>query len=184
MPYRDKKSKAAILSQQKRRKKFAKTPLGIFWTRWNAMKQRVKKDPFYVSRNIKIEWESFLSFKHDMYDSFVDHSVKHGYRNTTLDRVNNSGNYSVKNCRWATAKQQSKNRKNNFIISAFGKTQCANDWGKETKISAETIKRRIRSGIAPELALTTPPDRTRWNKNKIWICFAINRSMDFVHWNY
>lgn len=65
----------------------------------------------YGERGICVEWKSYSDFKNDMYESFIEHLNKYGKSQTTLDRVNNDGNYSKENCRWATRSQQQFNRR-------------------------------------------------------------------------
>lgn len=61
----------------------------------------------YGAKGIKCEWGSFDEFYSDMYLSYIDHYVNHCYknRNTQIDRIDNTWNYSKENCRRVTAKE-------------------------------------------------------------------------------
>lgn len=75
---------------------------------WDHMKQRClnsnqKVYNNYGGRGIKIckNWLQFEKFYRDMGER---------PKGTTLDRINNNGNYEPSNCRWATWEQQMANR--------------------------------------------------------------------------
>jgi hypothetical protein len=76
---------------------------------WSSMIQRctnqkVKAWPQYGGRGIRVceRWRSFESFYADM-----------GPRptGTSLDRIDNNGNYEKMNCRWSTQKEQRANQR-------------------------------------------------------------------------
>ena len=92
-----------------------------FHNTWNGILQRTgspksKAFKWYGARGIKCLWKSYEEFKRDMYGSYKRHFKKYGRKNTTIDRINNDGNYEKTNCRWATRKQQVKNRRKTNLL--------------------------------------------------------------------
>jgi hypothetical protein len=80
---------------------------------WTAMRRRVTNPNHqsyknYGGRGISIteSWRTFENFLFDM-------GPRPG--GTTLDRINNNGNYEPGNCRWANVSQQNYNKRNNVV---------------------------------------------------------------------
>lgn len=83
---------------------------------WMGMKSRCEnpKQPmykYYGYRGIKILWDKYSDFYTDMKESYDKHVSEFGENNTTIDRIDNSKNYSKDNCKWSTMKEQCNNRR-------------------------------------------------------------------------
>lgn len=123
------------------------------WFAHQAMWQRVKarSNPshkkYYIDRGITVcdRWKSLSNFIADM---GLKPSSEH-----SLDRIDNNKGYSPDNCRWATRKQQSRNKRNNRIISFFGKTMPLCEWAERIGITAPSLSSRMRR-MPLEKALT------------------------------
>jgi len=86
------------------------------YTAWANMIQRcsnIKNNEFknYGGRGIKVckRWFDFSNFIKDM--------GKKPTADLSMDRIDNNGNYTPKNCRWATDKQQRNNKRNSSFKS-------------------------------------------------------------------
>jgi len=110
----------------------------------------------YGGRGIRCNWTSFNDFKKDLYTDFLEHIKKHGSENTSLDRINNNGNYCKENCRWATRSEQQNNTRRNRVYTLDGKTQSLTMWCREYNIPKITFMYRIGHGYSLSDALKTP----------------------------
>lgn len=130
---------------------------------WQSMKQRCTNpnaDGFhrYGGRGISVcdEWlHSFETFLKDM-GSRPD--------GTSIERINSDDGYYPENCRWATSKEQSRNRCDNRIITAFGESVTLTEAAIKYDISKGCLTARLKK-MSVEDALTMPLKSRRPRKN-------------------
>ena len=107
----------------------------------------------YGGRGIRV-CERWLTFELFLADMGERPSAKH-----SLDRIDVDGDYEPGNCRWATQREQQRNRRNNHIVEYRGERACLAEWAERTGIRHHTILYRLRSGWSVDEALTRPVRR-------------------------
>lgn len=90
------------------------------------------------------------------FPAFLAHVGKRPTLRHQLDRIDNARGYEPGNVRWATVKEQARNRRSNVMLTLNGQSLCATDWAPIVGLSAGTIVKRVRRGWSDEAALTTP----------------------------
>lgn len=126
----------------------------ISWQKMKArcLNQNLKSWPRYGGRGIKVcaRWRnSFSNFMVDMGPRPAGKS---------LDRIDNNGPYSPKNCRWATSSEQQINRQNTRKISFMGETRLLREWAEVLRFDPRLLSTRL-YGLkwSVERAFFTPP---------------------------
>jgi hypothetical protein len=141
-----------------------RTQLREYWI-WNGIINRCVRrcqsptmTKYYSKKGVVVakSWQGPRGF-----DRFYAHAGPAPSPRHTIDRIKSVRGYVPGNVRWATMKEQQRNRRNNFNIRAFGRTQCISAWAEEMHIGRVTLRQRIRLGWEPERALSTPPRRLR-----------------------
>lgn len=89
--------------------------------------------------------------------SFYKWAIENGYNeNLELDRINVNGNYEPSNCRWATIKEQARNRRTNVFVEYKGKRKIIIEWCEEYNMSYSNFYARQKRGWSIHEILTTP----------------------------
>jgi len=118
---------------------------------WSAMMSRCNNPnsydyPNYGGRGIKVcsQWKEYKNFLVDM-----------GERpeGKTIGRIDNDGNYEPGNCVWQYPKEQSRNRRNNRLITLQNETRCITEWCKIYNLDVGTVLSRFDRGWSTEEAL-------------------------------
>jgi len=113
-----------------------------FYNIWSGVKNRCLNPNCniycnYGAKGIQIddEWLIFNNFNEDMYESYLEHSREFGEKQTTIDRIDSTGNYCKDNCRWATYSVQTNNTKiNNKNTSGYKGISFRNINGHNNKV--------------------------------------------------
>lgn len=99
--------------------------------------KRCKEFQYYGKRGINVceKWLKFEGFIADM-----------GFRpdiSLSLERLDNLKNYEKSNCKWATSKEQSRNKRSNIWLTYKGETKLMSDWALILKVHPRTIHLRL-----------------------------------------
>src|SRR4051812_19002765 len=105
---------------------------------WSGIRKRIydtgcKIYPYYGGRGIKLcdRWQDFNNFLADMdRRPSKDHSI---------DRIDSNGDYSPENCRWATRKEQMRNKSDNVLLTLNGETYCVAEWAERLGLTQQCI---------------------------------------------
>lgn len=113
----------------------------------------------YGGRGIEVceEWAFFEKFLSDM-----------GERpsGTSIDRIDNDKGYFKENCRWATSKQQIRNRSISPKVEYQGEIRSLAELSEIFNVPHRRLYDRIRQGWNIEEALSTPVKYgNRWRSN-------------------
>lgn len=121
---------------------------------WQSMKDRCYNEdcpnyPLYGGRGILVWADWIRSFERFYRDMGPRPSPKH-----SLDRIDVNGNYRPDNCRWATAKEQSNNKRNNHMFEYDGQRKTLTQWADLYGIPIPTLSSRLfRDQLSIEEAL-------------------------------
>jgi hypothetical protein len=118
------------------------------YTAWKSIKRRCYSENFedfhnYGGRGIKVDdfWrDSFENFFvwWNLQDLCNNHAA-------SIDRINNDKGYSPINCRLATRKEQSRNKRNNVWMSNGVEILCSKDVAERLGVRTGSISKHIRN---------------------------------------
>lgn len=123
------------------------------YSTWISMRSRCAEDSTgchwksYGAKGIMVceQWNSFENFLSDMGER---------PQGKTIDRINPNGNYEPSNCRWATPKQQIRNRSKVKTLTMGTETRPLMEWSEITGIKYTTINERLKHGWSVERSLS------------------------------
>lgn len=125
-----------------------------YWA-WNSMVTRCTcpKDKRYFrygGQGVTI----CARWRHD-YDAFLFDMGRRPAPGYSLVRKDRGAPYSPDNCRWATKREQQRNRRDSTFLTFEGFTANLRYWAEELGIPHQTIRGRLARGWTVEQALTT-----------------------------
>ncbi len=104
--------------------------------RTRCRNSRCKDYRHYGGRGIGIcsRWDDFAAFLADM-GSRPDRG--------TIERIDVDGNYEPGNCRWASQKEQTRNKRTNVRVTFDGQTLCVGEWAERMGLPSQRLWQRL-----------------------------------------
>lgn len=117
---------------------------------WNTIKQRCynprnREYDVYGGRGIKMcnRWLGDAGFE-NFYNDMGQRPCEDNGRPYQIDRIDNSKGYSPDNCRWATARANQQNRRNNKKTFLYGDEMCLTEICRVLSLKRTTVSEAIR----------------------------------------
>lgn len=129
---------------------------------WADMRKRCNNPnavgyKYWGGKGIRVckRWDKFENFLADM---GLRPSPKH-----SIDRIDNTKNYSPSNCRWVTQEVQNRSRvkENSILLTYKGKTTHLKEWSRITGIDYSTLRLRVIRGLPTEVVLSKSDLRSK-----------------------
>lgn len=130
---------------------------------WMSMKDRCRNPnckayPDYGGRGIQVceRWlNSYAAFAEDMGDRPPG---------TSIERIDNNGHYEPGNCRWATKKEQQRNRRYAVYVTIEGTRYRAIELADLAGVKTDTIVERAARGLPYEQVISREALRPDYSK--------------------
>lgn len=108
----------------------------------------------YFDRGIRVckRWRKFSNFFEDMGEA---------PEGRTLDRIDNNKGYSHENCRWATMKEQARNKRTNVVLEYRGTRLPIVAMAEKFGLTKSMLGTRIARGWTMQQAIETPSGKHR-----------------------
>lgn len=102
-------------------------------------KKSAKSYANYGGRGIRVHPSWINDFA-----AFLSHIGPRPSASHSIDRIDNDGDYEPGNVRWATRKEQTRNKRNNYRVTWRGETRTLTDWAQAVGISRSTLEYRLK----------------------------------------
>jgi hypothetical protein len=123
---------------------------------WSGIVQRTE-NPLcnsyykYSAKSVRMAPELRQSF-----DEFLKEVGKRPSKEHSIDRLDYTQGYEKGNLRWATRKEQARNKSNNTVLAIGNKWQCIAAWAEEYGLTSTLVLKRLGRNWTLHKALTTP----------------------------
>lgn len=124
---------------------------------WAGIKTRVTNknrhgsEQDYVLRGIGMSKLWFNNF-----DKFYEDMGPRPTPNHSIERIDNNKGYFKSNCKWATSKEQGRNKRNNLLLTYRGQTKCVAEWSEITGINQDCLESRFHRWGNVERVISQP----------------------------
>lgn len=95
--------------------------------------------------------------------TFFNYVGKRPTKFHSIERVNNNIGYMPGNVKWATKKEQGRNKRNNVFITYNGIRLCISEWADITSINWKTLWMRRRRGWCDKCVIEVPVKNNGYN---------------------
>ena len=112
--------------------------------------------PYYGGRGIKV-CDRWLSSP----EAFVEDMGLKPTPFHSIERNDNEKGYSPDNCRWATKKEQARNRRTSVFHTAHGKSMTLPEWSEYLGVKLVTLQKRMQAGFTPEKVFSAENYRSK-----------------------